>query len=383
MQPFRFDPIELPETTQALRAEVRAFLADELAAGHFTPHRNSWRSFDADFSRRCGQQGFIGIRWPKRYGGREASALDRHVVIEEMLAAGAPVGAHWIADRQSGNNILANGSEAAREAILPRIAAGECFFAIGMSEPDSGSDLASVATKAARTEGGWLLNGSKIWTSNAHAAHYLIALARTGPAGESRHEGLTQFIVRLAPDNGVTIRPILNLYGAHEFNQVFFEDTFVPDEMVVGEVGSGWKMVTGELVFERSGPDRILSTFQLLRQLVARIGPRPGEREAVALGRLIAHITTLRRMSWSVAGMLERGASPDLEAAVVKDLGTAFEQEIPEIARLLVAAEPSLSGGGLYTEALAQGVLSGPCFSIRGGTREILRGIIARGLGLR
>ncbi|ROO24988.1 acyl-CoA dehydrogenase [Salinisphaera orenii MK-B5] len=383
MVSFRFDPVTLPASTLALRDEVRAFLAEELAAGRFTPHRNSWGTFDAEFSRRCGERGFIGMRWPQRYGGREASALDRHVVIEEMLAAGAPVGAHWIADRQSGNNILANGSEAARASILPRIAAGECYFAIGMSEPDSGSDLASVGMRATRTDGGWRLNGTKIWTSVAHRAHYLIALARTAPPGDDRRAGLTQFIVAIDAANGVTTRPIHNLYGAHEFNEVLFEDTFVPDDMIVGEIGAGWQMVTGELAFERSGPDRILSTFQLLRQLVARLAETADARSNVAVGRLVAHLVTLRQMSWSVAGMLERGASPELEASVVKDVGTAFEQEIPEIARLLVPEQASLTRGDLYGEALAQSVLSAPCFTIRGGTREILRGIIARGLGLR
>ena len=161
------------------------------------------------------------------------------------------------------------------------------------------------------------------------------------------------------------------------------EDTFVPDDMIVGEIGAGWQMVTGELAFERSGPDRILSTFQLLLQLVARLAETADARSNVAVGRLVAHLVTLRQMSWSVAGMLERGASPELEAAMVKDVGTAFEQEIPEIARLLVPEQASLTRGDLYGEALAQSVLSAPCFTIRGGTREILRGIIARGLGLR
>lgn len=383
MHSFRFDPVALPDSTLVIRDEVREFLAEELAAERFTPHRNSWGTFDAEFSRRCGAAGFIGMRWPAQYGGREASALDRHVVIEEMLAAGAPVGAHWIADRQSGNNILANGSETARETILPKIAAGECFFAIGMSEPNSGSDLASVAMRATRVEGGWRLNGTKIWTSLAHKVDYLIALARTSDGGDNRHAGLTQFIVRLGSDSGVTTRPIRNLYGDHDFNEVFFDNVFVADDYVVGAVGSGWQMVTGELAFERSGPDRLLSTYQLLRQLIDALAVAGGERSQIAVGRLIAHLATLRQMSWSVAGMLEAGESPELEASVVKDVGTAFEQEIPEIARLLVAGQASLTAGDLYSEALAQSVFSAPCFSIRGGTREILRGIIARGLGLR
>ena len=121
----------------------------------------------------------------------------RFVITQEMLAAGAPCFAHWIADRQSGPQILRHGSERAKRLLLPRICRGECFFGIGMSEPDSGSDLAAVRTRAVRRDGGWVINGSKIWTSNAHRVHYLIALVRTGDAGEDRHGGLTQFIVDL------------------------------------------------------------------------------------------------------------------------------------------------------------------------------------------
>lgn len=382
MHSFRFDPVSLPPQAKALQDEVRAFLAEELTGGRITPHRNSWGSWDPKFSRKCGARGYIGMRWPERYGGHERSALERYVVIEEMLAAGAPVGAHWIADRQSGNNILAHGTEAAKQKILPEIAAGGCFFAIGMSEPNSGSDLAAASTKATRTDGGWLLNGTKIWTTGAHQVHYLIALARTAPRSDDRHAGLTQFIVRMGNDD-VQTRPIYNLYGGHDFNEVIFEDTFVPDEMIIGEPGQGWQMVTGELAFERSGPDRFLSTFQLLRQLIDRLGESPDARAQIAVGRLVAHLATLRTMSLSVAGMLERGESPNLEAALVKDIGTAFEQEIPEIARLLVSAEPSLTQGEPFHEALAMAVLTSPSFTIRGGTREILRGIIAKGLGLR
>ncbi|MCE7522038.1 acyl-CoA dehydrogenase family protein [Alloalcanivorax xenomutans] len=382
MHSFRFDPVNLPPEVDRLRQEVREFLADQLSSGLITPHRNSWGSFDPDFSRECGRRGYIGMRWPKQYGGHERTALERYVVTEEMLAAGAPVGAHWVADRQSGNNILAHGSEQARQAILPEITAGRCFFSIGMSEPNSGSDLAAASTRAKRVEGGWRITGSKVWTSGAHRNHYLIALVRTAPRGEDRHAGLTQFIVDMNTD-GVTTRPIYNLYGGHDFNEVIFDEAFVPDHMMIGKEGDGWRMVTGELAFERSGPDRFLSTFQLLRQLIDKLQEYADKHERIALGRLLSHLTTLRIMSLSVAGMLERGDSPNLEAALVKDIGTAFEQEIPEIARLLVDAEPSLSHGQPFNESLARAILTAPSFTIRGGTREILRGIIAKGLGLR
>ena len=382
MHAFRFDPVQMPQEAQALRGEVRTFIAQEVAAGAFTPSRNSWSTFDADFSRKCGQRGYIGMRWPKEYGGHERSALERYVVTEEMLAGGAPVGAHWIADRQSGQQILRHGSERAKRSILPRIAAGQCYFSIGMSEPDSGSDLAAVRTRAARVEGGWKISGTKVWTSGAHRSHYLIALARTSAKEEDRHAGMTQFIVDLAQP-GVSVRPIYNLYGGHDFNEVVFDEFFVPDDMVMGEVGAGWKLVTGELAFERSGPDRFLSTYQLLVESIRAAGNEPDARAANEIGRFVAHLATLRRMSISVAGMLERGAQPTVEAALVKDVGTAFEREIPETFRHLIATEPTLGEGVSYAELLGMTILRAPGFTIRGGTREILRGMIARGLGLR
>ncbi|MEL3892184.1 acyl-CoA dehydrogenase family protein [Ferrovibrio sp. MS7] len=383
MRAFRFDAPELPADTTALRQRLRAFLAEQRDAGLYKPNRNSWISFNAEFSRRAGKAGFIGITWPKEFGGHALSNLHRYVVTEEMLAHGAPCGAHWIADRQSGPQILRHGSDRMKRLLLPGIAAGECYFGIGMSEPDTGSDLASVRSRAAKTEGGWLINGAKIWTSNAHHAHYLIVLVRTAQAGENRHIGLTQFIVDMQSP-GITVRPIRNLAGVHEFNEVVFRDCFVPDDAMLGAEGMGWSMVTAELAFERSGPDRFLSDYRLLAELINKVGARPDARQSVEVGRLIAHAAALRRMSVSIAGLLEKGHNPATEAALVKEVGTSFEREIPEVARKLVPVEPSFDEpGDDFSEALAYVLLNAPSFTLRGGTREILRGMIARGLGLR
>lgn len=315
----------------------------------------------------------MGLTLPKAYGGHERSSLDRFVVTEEMLAAGAPCGAHWIADRQSAPQILRHGTQEAKALIIPRICAGTCYFGIGMSEPDSGSDLAAVRSKAVRAEGGWTISGQKIWTTNGHRVHYLLALVRTGDAGEDRHGGLTQFLIDLAAP-GIEVRPILDIAGHHEFNEVFFTDHFVPDHFVVGEAGGGWDMVIRELAFERSGPDRFMSDYQLLAALVDRVGADPGERQAVETGRLVAHMAALMAMSGSVAALLDRDTIPNVEAAPVKDVGTAFDRDIPEVARRLVAVESSLDAADdPYSEALAGVMLRAPSFTLRGGTREILR----------
>jgi len=378
---FRFDLCTLPPEAEALRGEVREFLRETLGDMPPVKRARSWGGFDRAFSRTVAARGWIGMTWPRRYGGHERSALERYVVLEEMLAAGAPVGAHWIADRQSGPLLLRFGTEAQRERFLPAIARGELALAIGMSEPDSGSDLASIRTRAERVDGGYRVNGTKVWTSNVHRADYMIALFRTRVVPEKKHEGLSQFLVD-PKSPGITIRPIIELSGAHHFNEVVFQDAFVPEDMRVGEEGAGWKQVGAELAFERSGPERYLSCLALLVELIRAAPADPGERMAVTLGRLVAHLATLRQMSLSVAGMLERGENPNLEAALVKDLGTNFEQEIPEIVHALLGVEPTASGSDLQ-QVLAYLMQHAPSFSLRGGTREILRGIIARGLGLR
>jgi alkylation response protein AidB-like acyl-CoA dehydrogenase len=305
------------------------------------------------------------------------------VVIEEMLAAGAPVSAHWIADRQSGPSILRFGTDAQKRFFLPRIAAGACFFCIGMSEPNSGSDLASVRTRATKVAGGWIVNGTKLWTSLAHRADFMILFCRTSGTPEARQEGTSQFLVDLRATKGIAIRPVHALTGEHHFNEIHFQDAFVPDDALLGEEGQGWHQVTSELAYERSGPERFLSSFILLVETLRVLGTDPSERAAIAIGRLGAHLVTLRRLSRSVAGMLQAGQNPATQAALVKDLGALLEQEIPDIARSLVAVDPPTPEIERFTRVLAYTTLHAPSFSLRGGTREILRGIIARGLGLR
>ncbi|MBL9011775.1 MAG: acyl-CoA dehydrogenase family protein [Alphaproteobacteria bacterium] len=380
MGAFRFDAVTIPPEAEALRAEVRAFLAEELTGIPEHVRAGSWSRSSAAFSAKLAARGWVGMAWSKEYGGHERSFLERYVVLEELLAAGAPVGAHWIADRQSAPSILKFGTEAQKRAIVPRVARGEVFFCIGMSEPDSGSDLAATRARAEKTADGWLLNGTKLWTSGAKTAHYMIGLFRTST--ESKHGGLTQFLIDMTTP-GITVRPIRDLTGDAHFNEVTFEDVRLPADAVLGGEGQGWAQVTSELAFERSGPERFLSSMRLVVALIGAVGPAPNEKQAAAIGRLTAHLVTLRRMSVSVAGMLARKEDPALEAAVVKDLGAVFEQEIPQIAAQLIEAEPTLDRSSVYERVLAEITMISPSFSLRGGTREILRGIIARGLGLR
>ncbi|HST76300.1 MAG TPA: acyl-CoA dehydrogenase family protein, partial [Acetobacteraceae bacterium] len=371
-------PPESPEA-EVVRAEVRAFLSTEMADRSPRERAESWNGHDPAFSRKMGEHGWIAMTWPKRYGGHERTALERYVVLEEMLAAGAPVSAHWIADRQSGPLIMRVGTDEQKDTILPRIARGEAFFCIGMSEPDTGSDLASVRTRAAKVQGGYLVNGTKVWTSFAHLSHYMILFCRTGAADSAnRHGGVSQFVIDLKTTQGIKISPIYALTGEHHFNEVVFTDCFLPETALLGREGDGWNQVTSELALERSGPERFLSSFTLVVELLRALGPNPSDRAAIAVGRLSAHIMSLRRLSRSVAGMLQAGENPAVQAALVKDLGALVEQEIPEIARLLVDTEPTADSTNAFSAVLAHTMLHAPSFSLRGGTREILRGMIAR-----
>ena len=300
------------------------------------------------------------------------------------MLANAPVRLHFVADRQSGPVLIKYASERIKMDVLPRICRGEVCFAIGMSEPGSGSDLFAAATKASKTSGGWLINGTKVWTSNAHHAHYLIGLFRTSPSRkDNRRHGLTQFLVDMKTP-GITVNPIYQMTGQHDFNEVVFQDAFMPDDHVLGEVDGAWKQATSELAYERSGPERFLETFYVLQELVRVLGPKPDLRGAEGLGRLVAQVHALRRMSVSVAGMLHAGKEPVVEAAIVKDLGTIWEQKLPQRARDLAAfVEEGASNRASFEEQLRFATLIAPKLTIQGGTTEILRGIIARGLGLR
>jgi alkylation response protein AidB-like acyl-CoA dehydrogenase len=374
----------IPKADEALREPVRAFLKERLGGWPAERRARSWMGFDAPFTQALAERGWVGITLPGAYGGGGRGGFARFVLVEELLAAGAPVAAHWIAERQSAPLILRYGSEAQRRAIVPAICRGEAFFCIGMSEPNAGSDLASVRSRAVRTADGWRLNGAKLWTTYGHRAHYMVALVRTSGTPDDRQRGLSQLLIPMNTP-GVSARPIRDLASDEHFSEVHFDEVELPSEALLGEEGRGWEQVNAELAFERSGPERIYSSTVLvdawLDYLRARGAVSQGEQERAGL--ILAQLASLRNLSLSVTARLAIGQSPVVEASMVKDLGTSFEQSIPGLIADHLASEPrealppSLLATLEYIAAMA------PSFSLRGGTREILRGIIARGLGLR
>jgi len=382
---IHFDQIRLPPEAQSLRTEVRTFIRDEIAAGTFDPFKGvTYPGYNPEFSRKVGAKGWIGLTWPKKYGGHERSFLERYVVTEEFRVVNAPVGLHFTADRQSGPMLLKYANECIKDDILPRITRGECCFCIGMSEPNSGSDLFAANVRATKCDGGFSVRGTKVWTTGAHHADYMIGLFRTSPATkENRRHGLTQFLVDMKSP-GIKVNPIANMAGQQEFNEVVFDDTFVPDDHVLGDIDMAWKQATSELAYERSGPERFLETSYMLFELIRVLGDDPDIRGLEGIGRLVAQLHTLRRMSVSVNGMLQAGKEPVLEGSIVKDVGTVWQQQLPHKARDLAAfIDGDKVDRERFDHLLAHATTVVPKLTIQGGTSEVLRGIIARGLGLR
>ncbi|MGE8134360.1 acyl-CoA dehydrogenase family protein [Novosphingobium subterraneum] len=373
---------QLPPEDEALRPAIRTFIEQHIAGIPMDRRARSWQGFSAEFSRALGEAGFLGLTLPKEYGGHGKGPFARFVVVEELLCAGAPVAAHWIADRQSAPLLLNFGTEAQRRKHIPAICRGEQLFCIGMSEPGSGSDLASVRTRADRSGGGWVVNGQKIWTTNAMHSDYMIALVRTSGTSADRQAGLSQLIIDLkAP--GVTVRPIVDLTGDAHFAEVFFENVELGEDALVGAEGEGWKQVVAELAFERSGPERIYSSAVLLDAWIRHLQAVGRSDCAALVGRLTAELATLRAMSIACTARLVAGESPVVEASIVKDRGTGFEQELPVVIGDDLAANPDEAVSEELYRTLLYVTHIAPSFSLRGGTREILRGIIARGMGLR
>jgi len=379
LQTFIANPIPWPDSAAALRETVRGLVAGYSGDPDPVRRANSWAVADPAFSRLLGEAGLIGMTWPKDYGGHERSSLERYVVLEELLAAGAPVGAHWLADRQHGGMLLRYGQEEERRRWIPGMARGEVYSCIGLSEPNAGSDLASVRTTARRKGDRWVIEGQKVWTTGAHFAHVMIALVRS-EAGSERNAGLSQFVIPMDA-RGVTIKPIIDLIGGHDFNEVFFDSVELPEAALVGEEGQGWRQATAELSLERSGPERYLSSTALLIELIRHVGPHASTDLRDLIGRLTAELWTLRMMSASVAARLAAGEDPALEATIVKDLGNSFEQAMPVLVQ--AGLELDFAGDTPIARLCALLLQVSPSFSLRGGTSEILKGIIARGLGLR
>jgi len=380
--------MEFALTTQQeeFRAEIRNFLATEVPTG--TTTEDGWIvGYSPEFSRKLGARGWIGLTWPKQYGGQERSYLDRLVLTEELLRAGAPVAAHWLGDRQVGPALLAYGSEEQKAELLPRVTKGEIVFCLGMSEPGSGSDLASLRTKAIEEGDHFVINGQKIWTSFAHVADYAYLVARTDPDAP-KHKGISEFLVDMKTP-GITVRPLVDITGEHHFNEVFFDNARVEKRWMIGEKNRGWYQIASQLDYERSGIERLLSNYPLFRDTVkyARetgLAKDPLIRNQIA--QMQIELDMGRFMVYKVAWLLTQGRVPNHEAAMAKCFCTEVEQRVAQtVCSILGDYSVLLPGSPAARLAGRAGLeyLYAPAYTIQGGTSNVLRNIMAiRGLGL-
>jgi alkylation response protein AidB-like acyl-CoA dehydrogenase len=332
---------------------------------------DSWlAAFDREFSLELGRRGWLGMTWPVEEGGHGRTPLERFVVTEALISEGAPLAGSWFGDRQIGPTLLAFGTPAQRRRFLPDLVRGAVTWCIGLSEPDVGSDLASVRTTARRDGDDWIVDGTKVWTSFGLAAEWCYLVARTNPDAPP-HAGLSELIVDMASP-GITVRPIRDMTGADHFCEVHLDGVRVPGDALVGELDGSFRQVMRQLEHERGGIDRIVSNRALyLDALAVADTADPVVRQEIAdlesryrIGRLLVVRETLRQ-------------APRSFSAATKVFGTEFEQRVAAFAARAFGAS-SLLGG-----RVARAVAYAPAYTIQGGTSTILRNVVAdRVLGL-
>lgn len=385
---FSFTPEQ-----EALRNDVRTFLEQELREKRWKPACDAWiQGFDPDFTTRVAARGWIGLTWPKEYGGHERSFVDRLIVTEEMLRYGAPAALHWFADRQIGGGILRYGNEEQRREFLPRIIRGELYVGLGMSEPEAGSDLASLSTKAEEQDDCFLVNGQKTWTSGGSFINYIDLFARTDFTAP-KHKGISEFLV---PMNlpGISRVPMVDITGTEAWNDVFFDNVRVPKDCLIGERNKGFYHVVEELAYERGGMERLMGNYPLfdgLRRFVAQTfkdgKPLSHEpRVRTLMTELEVEFEVGRLLMYKAASVMDEGRPPTVEASTSKVFGTTFEQRLANAAMEILGPYGGLSASSPHAavDGLAvHSYLASKGYSLQAGSTEVLKGIIAtRGLGL-
>ena len=380
---FRLSPAEAE-----LREATREFLATDPALAARPFPEDGWiTGFDPAFSARLAARGFVGMTWPKALGGGERSYVERLVVTEELLRAGAPVAAHWFGDRQIGPALLAHGNAAQQQSLIPAIARAELCFCIGMSEPGAGSDLSGLQTRALRDGDSYVISGQKTWTSFADRADYCYLVARTDPDARP-HRGISELLVPMDTP-GISVRPIVDMVGDSHFGEVFFDDVRIPCGLRIGTENRGWYQIMEQLDYERSGIERLISNYPLWHDLL-RAAKASGKARDPRLRQRIAAIESGyhagRLMVYRVARELSEGRVPNRETAAAKIFCTSLEQQVAELAGEIlgpaVQLRPESARAPLAGRA-ARALLYAHAYTIQGGTNNILKNIIAtRGLGL-
>lgn len=359
----------LPDHLEELSATAHA--VGRAAAAELTVTEDSWLiGTSRAFSRELAERGWLGMTWPVEEGGGGRSALERFVVFEALIAEGAPVATSWFADRQIGPTLLQFGTAEQRRRWLPDIVAGTSAWCVGMSEPDAGSDVASLRTAAVHHGDHWVVDGQKIWTSGAADADWCYLIARTDPDAPP-HAGLSEFVVDMSSP-GIEVRPIIDATGNAHFCEVYFDGVVVPAEHLIGTPNGSFKQVMRQMEHERGGIDRLVSNRRLYldaRETARRDDPLlRQELAALEVGYRIGRLMVLREVL---------GQAPPGFSAATKTYCTEFEQGVAEFCGRVAGPE------AMTWNRVARNICYAPAYTIMGGTTSILRNILGeRVLGL-
>jgi alkylation response protein AidB-like acyl-CoA dehydrogenase len=372
---------------------VRAWLTANLPTATETECATFPLEVDREFTKKLGARGWIGLAWPKEVGGQERSPFEQLAFAEEMSFAAAPAGGHIAVRDIVGPTVIAFGTPEQKEDFVPAFLRGERPFCFGYSEPEAGSDLASLRTKAVREGDNWIINGQKLWTTWGDKAEYVFLAARTDPQAQSKYAGISVFLVPMNTP-GITVRPSTAMYG-HVFCTVFYDDVTVPASAILGGVNNGWKVINYALGSERISMGGAVAQVQhLFDQLTNYVrstsvagkllSDDPTIRDRI--GGLAAEIEVARQLAVRSVAMAEKGAIPVAEAAMCKVYTSELTERLTETAIDILGVNAILDGGAhnvILRGQIVQQLTHAINQVIGGGTNEIQRTMIAqRGLGL-
>ncbi len=377
----------LSEEQEKFRQEVSRFLEEEIKQGRWQPSCDAWiMGHDPGFTKRVSERGWIGLTWPQEYGGQGRSYVDRLILTEEMLRYGAPAACHWFADRQIGGAIVHYGTDEQKKELLPIILKGEAYVGLGMSEPDAGSDLASLKTRAVEDGDEFIIDGQKTWTSGGSKMNWIYLVARTDPDAP-KHRGISEFFFSTDLP-GISVTPIEDITGGVHFNEVFFENVRIPKTCLIGEKNKGFYQILNQLDYERSGMERLMANYPLFDALIqyakeTKRNGKPLSEDPVVRGKLAQLKIELeigRLHMYRVAMVMDDGRAPNWESAMSKAYGTAFEQRLASTAIEILGLYGQLSpqSARVPMQGMAyHSYLSSKGYSLQAGTSEILKNILA------
>jgi alkylation response protein AidB-like acyl-CoA dehydrogenase len=381
------------EEQEAFRQEVRNFLEEELRKGSYTPSCDAWiQGYSPEFTKKVAEKGWIGLTWPEEYGGQGRSNIDRLILTEEMLRYGAPTACHWFGDRQIGRSIIAFGTEEQKKELLPKILRGEAYVGLGMSEPEAGSDLASLKTRAVEDGDDYIIDGQKMWTSCAGFMNYIYLVARTDPDAP-KHRGISEFIIR-ADLPGITIQPTIDITGSEAWGEVFYDGVRVPKSGLIGEKNRGFYQILNQLDYERAGLERLMGNYPLFDAIIqftkeTRHNGKPLSQDTLIrqkLAQLQIEFDVGRLLTYRVVLVMDEGRAPNVEAAMAKAYCTTFEQRLASVATEILGLYGQLLAESKWAPVLGMAphsFLGSKGYSLQAGTTEVLKNIVAtRGLGL-